>query len=67
MPNPSLMNALHHLGMLAIMGQMISLGIPGCVVQSVTCLTADACLTADPGAKSLIPDRSHTFMEIDYE
>ena len=34
---------------------------------SVTCLATDASLTADPGVASLIPVRSHTFMEIDYE
>ena len=34
---------------------------PGCVVQSVTCLTAD------PGVANSIPAQSHTFMEIDYE
>ena len=28
---------------------------------------ADMCLTADPGFASLIPARSHTFMEIDHE
>ena len=39
----------------------------GCVVQSVTCLTAYTCLTADPGVVSLIPARSHTFVEIDHE
>ena len=31
------------------------------------CLTADACLTANPGVASSIPARSHTFMEIDHE
>ena len=31
------------------------------------CLTADTCLTADPGVPSSIPARSHTFMEIDHE
>ena len=36
---------------------------PGCVAQSVTCLTTDAGLTADPGVVSLIPARSHTFVE----
>ena len=41
--------------------------IPGHVVQLVTCLATDACLTADPGVASLIPARSHTFMEIDHE
>ena len=40
---------------------------PGRVVQSVTCLTADMCLTADPGVASSIPARSHTFMDIDHE
>ena len=35
--------------------------MPGCVVQSVTCLTAD------PGVASSIPVRSHTFVEIDHE
>ena len=39
----------------------------GHVVQSVTCLTADMCLTANPGVASLIPARSHTFVEIDRE
>ena len=34
---------------------------PGCVAQSVTCLTAD------PGVVSLIPAWSHTFEEIDHE
>ena len=38
-----------------------------CVAQSVTCLATDACLTADPGVASLIPVRSHTFVEIDHE
>ena len=31
---------------------------PGCIAQSVTCLTTDA---------SSIPDRSHAFVEIDHE
>ena len=31
------------------------------------CLATDACLTADPGVASLIPARSHTFVEIDHE
>ena len=31
------------------------------------CLTADTCLTADPGVASFIAARSHTFVEIDYE
>ena len=41
--------------------------MPGCVAQSVACLTADTCLTTDPGVTSSIPARSHTFMEIDHE
>ena len=40
---------------------------PGRVAQSVTCLATDACLTAGPGVASLIPARSHTFVEIDHE
>ena len=39
----------------------------GRVPQSVTCLTADMCLTADPGVASSIPAQSHTFAEIDHE
>ena len=31
------------------------------------CLATDASMTADPGVASLIPARSHTFVEIDYE
>ena len=31
------------------------------------CLTANTCLTADPGFASLIPAGSHTFVEIDHE
>ena len=41
--------------------------MPGHIAQSVACLTADTCLTADPGVASLIPGRSHTIMEIDHE
>ena len=41
--------------------------LPGRVAQSVTCLATDACLTADPGVASLIPVRSHTFVEIDHK
>ena len=41
--------------------------IPGRVVQSVACLTTDACLTADPGVPSSISVLSHTFVEIDHE
>ena len=40
---------------------------PGRVWQSVTCLTADTCLTAYPRVSSLNPTRSHTFVEIDHE
>ena len=29
-------------------------------------LTADRCLTADPGVSSSIPARPHTFLEIDH-
>ena len=43
------------------------LSLPGCVAQSVTCLTTDASLPADPGVTSAIPVRSHTFVEIDHE
>ena len=39
----------------------------GPAAQSVTCLSADTCLTADPVFGSLIPARSHTFVEIDHE
>ena len=37
------------------------------VAQLITYLTADMCLTADPGVASLIPAWSHTFVEIDHE
>ena len=36
-------------------------------MQSITCLAADTCLTADPGVTGLIPAWSHTFKEIDHE
>ena len=36
-------------------------------MQSVTCLTTDASLTADPGLVSSILARSQTFVEIDRE
>ena len=36
------------------------------LVQWVACLTADTCLTADPGVVSSIPTRSHTLVEIDH-
>ena len=41
--------------------------ILGRVAQLVTCLATDASLTADPGVASLIPARSHTFVEIDHK
>ena len=41
--------------------------LPGHVVQLVTCLATDVCLTANPGVASSIPARSHTFVEIDHE
>ena len=41
--------------------------MPGRVGQSVTCLTTDASLTADPGVASSIPARSHTFVKIGHE
>ena len=37
--------------------------LPCCKAQSVICLTADACLTANPGVLA----QSHTFAEIDHE
>ena len=40
---------------------------PGHVAQSIACLTADSCLTADPGIAILILARSHTFVEINHE
>ena len=43
------------------------LGLPGRVAQLVTCLATDASLTADPDVGSLIPARSHTFVEIYHE
>ena len=41
--------------------------ILGRIVHSVKCLTADTCLTADPGVASSIAAWSHNFMEIDHE
>ena len=41
--------------------------VPGHVMQSVTCLTTDACLTGDPGVTSLIPAWSHIFVANDHE
>ena len=45
----------------------IILMIASCIVQLVTCLATDACMTADPGIVSSIPTRSQTFVEIDHE
>ena len=45
----------------------ITYHLQGRVAQSVTCLTTDACLIAEPGVASSIPARSHTFEEIDHE
>ena len=45
----------------------IKIALPGRVAQSVTCLTADTYLTADPGVNNSIPAQSHTFVEIDQE
>ena len=39
----------------------------GRIAHSVMCLTADTCLTADPGVSRLLPIRTHTFVEIDHE
>ena len=41
--------------------------LPGRIAQSVTCLATDACQTADPGVRVLIPVRSHIIVEIDLE
>ena len=40
---------------------------PGCVVQSVTSLTADTCLTADPGSRVLSRPCPILLVEIDHE
>ena len=40
---------------------------PGCIAQSVMCLTTDVCLIAAPWVVSLIPGQSYTFVEIDLE
>ena len=41
--------------------------ILGRVAHSVKCRSTDPSLTADPGVASLMPARSHTFVEIDCE
>ena len=38
-----------------------------CIAQSITCLTRDMCLIAEPGVASSIPDQYHTCIEINYE
>ena len=61
-------NATFHQGLHCLLKTKITkLILLGCVAQSVTCLAADTCLTAIPGVESLIPDRFHTFEEIDHE
>ena len=42
-------------------------GLSYLVVLLVTYLATDVSLTADPGVASLIPARSHTFLEIGHE
>ena len=41
--------------------------LPGHIAQSVMCLTADTCPTADQGVMSLMPAQKHTFGEINHE
>ena len=41
--------------------------IPGRIAQSVTHLATESSMTSDPRVTSLIPARSHTFVEIDHE
>ena len=41
--------------------------LTGRIAQSVMCVATDVSLTADQGVASLIPARSHTFLEIDHE
>ena len=45
---------------------MLNLDI-SCFKNSVECLTADTCLTADPGVASSTSARSHSLAEIDHE
>ena len=47
--------------------KVTALYILGRIAQSVTCLAADMCLTADLGVASLILVWSNTFAEIDHE
>ena len=46
---------------------LLSESLPGRIAQSVTCLAADTCLTADPGVARSIPVRSNTFAKNDHE
>ena len=46
---------------------VLTANMPGYVAQSVTCLSTDVPLTADPGVTSLISAQSHTSVEIDHE
>ena len=48
-------------------GDMLWILTPGRLAQSVMGLATNASLTADPRVASLIPARSHTFVEIDNE
>ena len=41
--------------------------VPGRIGQSIMCLTADTCGTANRGVAGLNPARSHTLAEIDHE
>ena len=41
--------------------------VPSHVAQLVMCLTADTCLTADPGVASSILAQSHNISETEYE
>ena len=41
--------------------------LTGCLVQSVTCLTVDTRLSADPGVASLTPSQYYTLVEIFHE
>ena len=59
---------MHCRSALALLTEVLDLSLrAGHVAQSVMCLATDACLTAHPGVASLIPVRSHTFVEIDHE
>ena len=53
--------------MILLLAHVKTMVIPGRLAQPVMCLTADTCLTVDPGVACSIPAQSHTFMEIDHE